>query len=114
MKIIIPVILVAGLIACQPKSEGVPQDTHVDTSGTHEVIDAPIASCYQGIKGLDTFQLNLESFKNVITGRLSYLFHEKDRSTGEIKGIMQGDTLIADYTFNAEGTTSVREVAFLI
>ena len=31
---------------------------------------------------------------------------------GTIQGTMRGDILVADYTFNSEGTKSVRQVAF--
>ena len=44
---------------------------------------------------------------------MDYLFSEKDQSRGSFVGMMKGDTLIADYTFNAEGTSSVREIVFL-
>jgi hypothetical protein len=49
----------------------------------------------------------------VVTGELIYKLFEKDSNNGIIKGEMRGDTLVADYTFNAEGKQSTRQVAFL-
>lgn len=49
-----------------------------------------------------------------MTGHLTYDFYEKDKNEGTIAGELNKDTLIADYTFRSEGTTSIREVAFLI
>ncbi|RYG11970.1 MAG: hypothetical protein EOO07_19775 [Chitinophagaceae bacterium] len=50
---------------------------------------------------------------NVTSGKLNYKLKEKDSNTGTIKGEMRGDTLLAEYTFNSEGTQSVRQVAFI-
>jgi hypothetical protein len=44
---------------------------------------------------------------------MDYLFSEKDQSRGTFDGLMKGDTLIADYTFQSEGTTSVRQIVYL-
>ena len=52
------------------------------------------------------------SVNGYITGTLVYNFYEKDKNKGTIQGKMTGDLLVADYTFNAEGMESVRQVAF--
>ena len=48
-----------------------------------------------------------------MNGTLSYNLFEKDKNNGTITGIVKGDTIIADYTFQSEGTTSTREVVWL-
>lgn len=55
---------------------------------------------------------NVNSHQEV-NGKLSYNLAGKDKNEGTLIGNMKGDTLIADYTFNSEGVSSVREVAFL-
>ena len=55
---------------------------------------------------------NVNSHQEV-NGKLSYNLVGKDKNEGTLIGNMKGDTLIADYTFNSEGVSSVREVAFL-
>ncbi len=57
--------------------------------------------------------LRVENLGGNVTGNLSYNFYEKDDNTGTLRGEMRGDTLLADYTFQSEGTESVRQVAFL-
>ena len=62
----------------------------------------------------DSIELHLKIEGNKASGTLSYLFKEKDSNRGTLEGTMKGDTLIADYTFNSEGVSSVRQVAFLV
>jgi len=69
--------------------------------------------CYQYIKNRDTATLTFTTIDNKLTGTLGYNLYEKDKNAGTIAGLVKGDTLIANYTFQSEGKTSVREVAFL-
>ena len=69
--------------------------------------------CYAYIKDRDTVSMKLNIAGEEYTGELSYRFFEKDKSTGTFAGEMKGDTLIAEYTFDAEGMRSVREIVFL-
>ncbi len=74
----------------------------------------PESGCYAGTIGKDSMFIKIEVFPNVVTGKLEYNFYEKDDNIGNIDGEMHGDTLIANYTFNSEGSSSVRQVAFLV
>lgn len=58
--------------------------------------------------------MQLSSNGNYIKGYLTYSLYQKDKNNGTFEGEMHHDTLIADYTFNSEGNTSVREIAFLL
>lgn len=69
-------------------------------------------NCYRYINNKDTVMLKTISVNGYITGTLVYNFYEKDKNKGTIRGKMTGDLLVADYTFNAEGMESVRQVAF--
>jgi hypothetical protein len=69
--------------------------------------------CYTYIKNKDTATLTMISSGPITTGELKYNLYEKDKNTGIFEGELRGDTLIAEYTFNSEGTESVRQVAFL-
>jgi len=69
--------------------------------------------CYQFTQNKDTVTISLTRNENDATGELTYNWFEKDDSKGLFKGKFKGDTLVADYTFQAEGTSSVREVVFL-
>ncbi len=69
-------------------------------------------NCYLFVSGQDSIKMNISLDGKRVTGSLDYLFYEKDRSKGTIKGEMQGDRLNAVYTFNSEGTESTRQVIF--
>ena len=84
------------------------------TSPAENKVMVPISGCYSFIKRKDTVLLKMDQFPNVVTGILSYHFHEKDNNNGDIDGKLHGDTLIADYKFMSEGKPSVRQVAFLL
>ena len=71
-----------------------------------------VRNCYQYAGNRDIIVLNLISKGDSVKGSLSYSLYQKDNSIGTIQGKMKGDLLIADYTFQSEGITSVRQVAF--
>lgn len=73
----------------------------------------PVKECFQYVANKDTVSLSLDIVDSKVTGLLMYNLYEKDKSQGTIVGEVKGDTLIADYTFYAEGTTSMSEVVFL-
>ena len=69
--------------------------------------------CYTFTAKKDTAILHINVAENMVSGDLEYRFFEKDHNKGTIKGKIVGDTLIANYTFLSEGTTSVREVVMI-
>jgi hypothetical protein len=89
---------------------------HEQTTQTTQEAAAPAPTgpqCYAHASATDTIRLTLQTTQPTVTGQLTYHYFEKDRNQGTISGTMHGDTLLADYTFQSEGTTSVRQVAFL-
>jgi hypothetical protein len=83
------------------------------TQTTQEPAAATSPQCYAHLTATDTIRLTLQTTQPTVTGQLTYHYFEKDRNQGTISGTMHGDTLLADYTFQSEGATSVRQVAFL-
>jgi len=73
-----------------------------------------LSGCYKMIMKRDTAKMEITLRDSTVTGTLDYLFYEKDKSRGTIKGVIRNEMLFADYTFASEGTTSVREVVFKI
>ncbi|WP_316827167.1 hypothetical protein [Pedobacter miscanthi] len=115
MKNIIPVLSLAALFvaACQGGTAKKTQ-AKIDSTIVTNAETAPNAiQCYQYIKNRDTATLSLKNEDNKVTGTLGYNLYEKDKNAGTIAGVIKGDTIIASYTFQSEGQTSVREVAFL-
>lgn len=102
--ITIALIAVCAL-ACSPEKKG---SSEVE-SPTVETDSA----CYLYVNGLDSIKLAIVRDHERVTGRMAYLFYEKDKSWGTVDGSFRGDTLFVDYSFFAEGTHSFRELAFL-
>ncbi len=104
-------ILVALLFATACTSEKSEQtDTRQEPVAT-DVVES--SACYASVMGPDTMLLSLKTMGEEVTGSLTYNFYEKDDNQGTLRGEMRGDTLLADYTFQSEGTESIRQVAFL-
>jgi hypothetical protein len=97
------------LFACKEKTKEAEIKTDKDSTA---ISSNGNKNCYQFINNRDTVTLNTVNQNDSITGYLSYSYFEKDKSSGEISGKMTGDLLVADYVFESEGTTSVRQVAF--
>ena len=82
------------------------------------VVEAPLETitkeCFQAIIEKDTITLTVDiNSINEFTGELDYSYAQKDKSFGTILGNVKGDTIYADYKFQSEGKTSIKEVAFL-
>jgi len=115
MKNIIPILGAAALFmaSCQGGTAKKTQAKIDSTIVTNAVATTDSTQCYQYIKNRDTATLTLKTIDNKLTGTLGYNLYEKDKNAGTIAGVVKGDTIIANYTFQSEGKTSIREVAFL-
>lgn len=111
-KQFLSLVALAGLfVACQ--NSNTDQSTTDTGSLDTNIVSSTSQTCYKYAKNGDTATLTLMTSGNVTSGKLNYKLREKDSNTGTIKGEMRGDTLLAEYTFNAEGSESVRQVAFI-
>lgn len=73
-----------------------------------------LGGCYEMAIKKDTARLMLTIKDSTVTGSLVFNWHEKDGNTGMIKGVVRDSFIVADYTFQSEGITSVREEVFKI
>lgn len=114
MKIVVNSIVVSLLLlssSCKDASENrVISET--DTSSPLQV-NQQEQQCFLYAHQNDTIKLSLNQTGTSATGQLIYNFYEKDGSFGSYEGQIKGDTLLANYTFEAEGTTSQREIIML-
>lgn len=81
-------------------------------------VEAPLETivkeCYQAIIEKDTITLTVDVNNiNQFEGELDYSYYQKDKSFGTLLGNVKGDTIYADYTFQSEGKTSIRELVFM-
>lgn len=114
----ISLFLCACCVACNNDSTTTTAtDTAATTATAADIpttsIPADTSACYSYQTSNDLVALRLNTTGQAITGNLEYAFMGKDKNTGTISGAMRGDTLLADYTFQSEGKSSVRQVAFL-
>jgi hypothetical protein len=114
MKSIFPILgLIALLMASCRGGTAKKTQAKIDSTIVTNAAAPEAVQCYQYIKNRDTATLSLKTEDNKVTGTLGYNLYEKDKNAGSIAGIVKGDTIIANYTFQSEGKTSIREVAFL-
>jgi hypothetical protein len=95
-------------ISCTDKKKKSPELAPTPTDPTPS---APMA-CYEYKAGRDTIILKILPNGDSVSGDLVYKLYEKDRNTGTIRGSLKDGLLVADYTFQAEGMISVRQVVF--
>jgi len=111
-KILIAGFCAALIVSCNKKAE-----TEVKETIAPDVVLPSVVSvekeCYQFVKNKDSVTMSITRNGNDVSGQLRFNWFEKDDSDGIFKGKFKGDTLVADYTFQAEGTSSVREMVFL-
>jgi hypothetical protein len=107
-RICIILIIISSLIACSNSTNNQNVEDKL-TNGS----DTIVSQCYAYMQNKDTIRLKITVTGNTFTGHMLYQLREKDRNDGTLRGTIQGDTLIADYTFSSEGMLSVRQVAFL-
>jgi len=115
MKNILSSLAIASALfaSCQGGTAKKTQAKIDSTIVTNSETTANAATCYQYVKNRDTANLSLIEKADSISGNLGYNLYEKDKNAGTISGVVKGDTLIADYTFQSEGRESVRQVAWL-
>lgn len=85
----------------------------VACSGSRNEGSEGTVSCYSYATPDDSIMLRLNRRGEAVEGELIYYLREKDANRGTIVGTMVDDTLFAEYTFQSEGVTSTREVAFI-
>ncbi len=108
MKTFNILILAILLASCNTQVK----ETETNNSAIVNQQNASVTNCYLYASEADTVSMNLTHLGDSITGSLVYNLKEKDKNTGTINGRMNGNILIAEYTFLSEGIQSCRQVAF--
>ncbi|MBP0611649.1 hypothetical protein J8J42_01150 [Chryseobacterium sp. cx-311] len=116
-KITLAVFLAVALASCNKKNESLVKDVNNKDSLTLNESDIQIdeipENCYMEATGKDSLFVRISDNLGTVTGKMHYKNFEKDSSFGELVGMADGDTLKLEYNFQAEGTTSTREIWFL-
>ena len=109
-------------IACSDNKTSVTMDTaggetvHSRAADTIVTNARPLvlSGCYEMVMKQDTASLVLHVTDTTVTGNLNFHWYQKDRNEGTLKGVLRNDMIYADYSFQSEGLTSVREIIFKI
>lgn len=114
-KILILSILLISLTNCKKASTTASEKT---TEASNEMAEEnkaqPSPQCYAYNANGSKIELQMNTNNKEVTGTLTYELKEKDSNKGTFVGTINNSILIAQYTFQSEGTESVREIAFLI
>jgi len=108
---------VVAVILTNCKNKETEEVTISETPITETVEAKQIAlanDCYVYDADGSKIELQITNTQNEISGNLCYTLKEKDSNKGTFKGNLNGAILVADYTFQSEGTESTRQVAFLV
>jgi len=98
----------------EKNDESLPADHPKKDSGVDASNDRVnnLNGCYWKVLQRDTFVLHLEQSGKGLTGRLTFNNFEKDKSSGNVNGKIEGDIVKLWYSFQSEGMQSVMEVYF--
>jgi hypothetical protein len=107
-------IVMVSVLSCKKETTLPPPQITPSAPKEAEIVEPAGDQCYTwNAKGsVIEMSFNVNSNQEV-NGKLSYNIVGKDKNEGTLIGNIYGDTLIADYTFDSEGVSSIREVAFL-
>ena len=118
LRIIFPSLVLFSCADAPTTTAGDPlssQTVHTNASDTiAHTRPVVLSGCYTMISNKDTATLEISVRDTTVSGSLQYHWREKDWNTGRIQGVLRNDQIHADYTFESEGMTSVREVVFKI
>ena len=118
-NLIFSALIASFVLSCDKKATEITTtdnslDSMVVVPETNEPIESSsLQTCYMQATGKDSVFVFLEDNLGTIIGKMRYKNFEKDSSSGDLVGSQNGDTLKLMYTFEAEGTTSEREIYFL-
>jgi uncharacterized protein YxeA len=114
-KILILSILLISLTNCKKATT---TESEITTETTNETVEEnktqPSPQCYAYNANGSKIELQMSTNNNDVTGTLTYELKEKDSNKGTFVGNIKDSILMGQYTFQSEGTESVREIAFLI
>lgn len=113
-KVSVIIVMLVIFVSCKKEATLPTPQITPDPPKEAEIVEPAGDQCYTWNAKGSTIEMsfNVNSHQEV-NGKLSYNLAGKDKNEGTLIGNIYGDTLIADYTFDSEGVSSIREVAFL-
>jgi len=81
-------------------------------ANTPQTAESGLGGCYIKILKRDTMVLHLRQNGDSVSGKMNFDNYEKDSSSGEVAGVIYGDTIKLWYNFQSEGMHSTAELFF--
>lgn len=106
-RIFLSIAFILVLAACKKEESKTTLPVSVETKA-----EAPKKECYSYDVNGNVVELQLEYNSDDVRGTLNYALAEKDTNMGTFIGKIENNFLLAEYTFQSEGTESTRQVAF--
>ncbi|MEO6819036.1 MAG: hypothetical protein ABI204_04875 [Ginsengibacter sp.] len=117
MKNSVYILSVLLFLACNntPKDNALVTVSKDTTENVTMATSAPeLDGCYFSNQNKDSSNLKINIKNGEVTGTLNYNLYEKDKNSGTISGSYKDSLIIANYSFQSEGVTSMREVVFKV
>ena len=114
IRIFLLILIIIGIIALATQKIWVPKLVDQILQAENKTpIKNSVVGCYVGYLAKDVYTLRILSEQGeTFSGELDINNAEKDSSTGTLKGTFKDNILLADYTFQSEGTLSVNQIIF--
>ncbi len=115
-KLALLTFAIVTLVACKNstkiENQSVTKDENpVEKSSEKRILET---GCYEYNSDGNNIKMKITEVDENVSGDLNIAYAEKDTNEGKFVGKLNGDKLIGTYTFNAEGSESSREMAFLV
>ncbi|MEO5776601.1 MAG: hypothetical protein ABIQ27_06830 [Flavobacterium sp.] len=109
-RILFSIVFAMLFISC--KKETPVEATTVTTVTEETKTEVLKKECYAYNATGNKIEMQIQYNGNDVTGTLNYVIAEKDSNKGTFTGTFENNILLLDYTFQSEGTESVRQIAF--
>lgn len=121
MRIFLSAFIIIMITSCTSNSDSEASGTdsivneetvEVNETNPSQKDEISFAGCYIKIVKRDTMVLHLRQIGDSVSGKMNFDNYEKDSSSGEVKGVVDGDIIKLWYSFQSEGTHSIAELFF--
>lgn len=113
-KLLLLTVIVLAISACKNKTEVKNNTVAAPKTVTLNPNTSIEKGCYRYSNGGSVVAMEITENENQVAGTLEIAYAEKDASKGTFAGTMNGDKLMATYTFLSEGKVNTREIAYLL
>ena len=100
------------ILACQPKAKPAQEEETSNETNTFEGTNCYIFT--EGAELIDTTFLTLTIEGKKVTGYMAWEPWQKDGARGELRGILEGNKIVADWNYVIEGSEQSEEKIFVL